>query len=39
VECSAAYLAEARTRPDLEILTEERSLPLDAAGNLPDWKP
>ena len=36
VECSAAYLAEARQRDDLEILTEPRELPLDAAGNLPD---
>jgi hypothetical protein len=36
VECSTAYLAEARQRNDLEILTEPRELPLDAAGNLPD---
>ena len=36
VECSAAYLAEARQRPDLEILSELRDLPFDAAGNLPD---
>ncbi|HZZ26461.1 MAG TPA: lactate racemase domain-containing protein [Pirellulales bacterium] len=35
VECSAAYLPEARTRSDLEILTPLRDLPLDAAGNLP----
>ncbi len=35
VECSAAYLEEARSRPELEILTPLRSLPLDAAGNLP----
>jgi hypothetical protein len=35
VECSAAYLAEARTRADLEILTPLHDLPLDAAGNLP----
>ena len=35
VECSAAYLAEARRRTDLEILTEPRDLPFDAAGNLP----
>ncbi len=34
VECSAAYLAEARERPDLEILTDLRELPFDAAGNL-----
>ncbi len=36
VECSAAYLADARGRADLEILTEPRDLPLDAEGNLPD---
>ncbi len=36
VECSAAYLAEARQRDDLEILTGARALPLDATGNLPD---
>jgi hypothetical protein len=35
MECSAAYLDEARRRPDLEILTPLRDLPLDAAGNLP----
>ncbi len=37
VECSAAYLEEARCRSDLEILTPPRSLPLDAAGNLADF--
>ena len=37
VECSAAYLEEAQERDDLEILTELRDLPLDEAGNLPDW--
>ena len=36
LECSAAYLDEVRTRDDLEILTEPRELPLDAAGNLPE---
>jgi hypothetical protein len=35
LECSAAYLDEARRRRDLEILTPLRDLPLDAAGNLP----
>lgn len=35
VECSQAFLAEARKRPDLEILTDLRPLPLDGAGNLP----
>jgi len=35
VECSAAYLDEARRRDDLEILTELRELPFDAEGNLP----
>ena len=36
VECSAAYLDEARQRDDLEILTELRPLPFDEHGNLPD---
>ena len=36
VECSAAYLDEARSRDDLEILTRPRDLPFDASGNLPD---
>ena len=36
VECSAAYLSEARQRSDLEILTSPCDLPLDAAGNLPE---
>ncbi len=36
VECSLAYLAEARTRPDLSILTDPRELPWDEEGNLPD---
>jgi hypothetical protein len=35
VECSAAYLDEARGRADLEVLTDLRPLPFDAAGNLP----
>ncbi len=35
LECSAAYSEEARTRSDLELLTEVRPLPFDAAGNLP----
>ncbi len=35
VECSAAYLAEARRRSDLEVLSEPRPFPFDAAGNLP----
>jgi hypothetical protein len=37
VECSAAYLADAKQRADLEILTPLRDLPLDAAGNLPKF--
>ncbi|MBN1393770.1 MAG: DUF2088 domain-containing protein [Pirellulales bacterium] len=37
-ECSAAYLEEARGRNDLEVLSAPRDLPLDAAGNLPDWQ-
>jgi hypothetical protein len=36
MECSAAYLADAQERPDLEILTAPRNLPFDAAGNLPE---
>ena len=36
VECSVAYLNEARERRDLEIIRDPRPLPLDAAGNLPD---
>ena len=36
VECSAAYLDEARERDDLEILSELRPLPLDTEGNLCD---
>lgn len=38
VECSEAYLAEARERPDLEVLTPPRPLPLDEDGNLPPIK-
>ncbi len=35
VECSTAYLDEARDRDDLEVLTEPRPLPFDANGLLP----
>lgn len=35
VECTAAYLAEARTRSDLTILSDPRPLPLDQRGMLP----
>jgi hypothetical protein len=35
MECSAAYLPEARGRPELEIHTDLRDLPFDAPGNLP----
>jgi hypothetical protein len=35
VECSAAYLDEARERTDLEILSDVRPLPFDASGVLP----
>ncbi len=35
VECSSAYLEEARRRDDLEILTQPRDWPFDAVGNLP----
>ena len=36
VECSSAYLAEARDRSDLKILSDARELPFDAEGNLCD---
>ncbi|MBN2024850.1 MAG: DUF2088 domain-containing protein [Pirellulales bacterium] len=36
LECSAAFLDEARRREDLEALCEPRPLPFDSAGNLPD---
>lgn len=36
VECSAVYLAAARERDDLEVLTDPRDWPFDAKGNLPD---
>jgi hypothetical protein len=35
LECSTAYLAEARKRSDLEILSDPRPLPFDAKGMLP----
>jgi hypothetical protein len=35
IECSAALLAESTGRKDLEVLSEPRPLPFDAAGNLP----
>ncbi len=39
LECSVAYLAEVHARESLEILTEPRPMPFDAAGNLPDAVP
>ena len=36
VECSAAYIEEARERDDLEILTDLRPLLFNASGNLSD---
>jgi hypothetical protein len=36
VECSVAYLNEARERKDLEIVKDPRPMPFDAGGNLPD---
>jgi hypothetical protein len=36
LECSEAYLQEAKSREDLEILTPPRPLPFDADGNLPE---
>ena len=38
VECSGAFLEEARTRRDLEVLTDLRELPLDTEGRLPSWE-
>lgn len=42
LECGEAYLPQARETPGLEILTDPRPLPFDAAGNMPDsvkgWK-
>jgi hypothetical protein len=39
VECSTAYLQQARSRPDLEIVVDPRPLPFDAEGNLsPQWE-
>ena len=35
VECSSVYLDEARSRDDLEVITEPRDLPFDADGQLP----
>ncbi len=35
VECSTAYLAEARERSDLEVVSQLRPLPFDGEGNLP----
>lgn len=35
VECSVAYWKDAQLRSDLEILSEPRPWPFDAAGNLP----
>ncbi len=37
VECSAAYLNEARHRENLEVVTPLRELPLDGCGNLPKF--
>jgi hypothetical protein len=38
LECSVAYLNEARERDDLEIIVEPRPLPLDEYGMLPEVK-
>jgi len=35
VECGEAYLEEARTRNDLEVIAPPRPLPFDEQGNLP----
>ncbi|MBX7164792.1 MAG: nickel-dependent lactate racemase [Pirellulales bacterium] len=39
VECSTAYLDEARSRADLDILTEPRAIQFDASGDLVDFLP
>ncbi len=36
LECSVAYLNEAKDRPDLEILCEPRPVQFDESGNWPD---
>ena len=36
LECSVAYLDEARQSNEIDILSEPRPLPLDNNGNLPD---
>ena len=36
LECSEAYLPQARELPNLEIIAQPRPLPFDAQGNLPD---
>lgn len=36
LECSVAYLNEAREREDLEVIVEPRPMPLDASGMLPE---
>ena len=36
VECSTAYLSEARERPDLAIIRDPRPMPFNEQGNLPD---
>ncbi|MCO6455140.1 MAG: DUF2088 domain-containing protein [Pirellulaceae bacterium] len=38
VECSLAYLEEARRRSDLEVVVPPRPLPMDTAGNLPAFR-
>jgi hypothetical protein len=38
LECSAAYLEAARTKPNCEAISGLRDLPIDSAGNWPLWK-
>jgi hypothetical protein len=38
MECSAAYLEAAKTKPNCELISGLRDLPIDSAGNLPRWK-
>jgi hypothetical protein len=38
MECSAAYLDEAKTKPNCDVISALRALPMDHAGNWPLWK-
>jgi hypothetical protein len=38
MECSAAYLDVAKTKPNCDVISALRALPMDHAGNWPLWK-